>query len=83
MQPFRVRVEHLRLKPNVPAGMDLGVVGGLCKRMRTTAEDWAPALVRSLPDGCWEIQDGRHRFFAAVISGRPDLLCVAEPEPRS
>ena len=79
MQTFRVRVENLRLKPNVPAGMDLGVVGGLCKRMRTTAEDWDPALVVPLNDGVWRILDGRHRFFAAVISGRPDLLCYEDP----
>lgn len=70
---FRVPVSHLRLKPNVPAGMDPCILLGLVPLMRKTAEDHDPILVR--PDGdLWEIQDGRHRFMAAVIAGRPDVL---------
>jgi len=74
---FRLRVEHLVLPPSTPAGMDLGVIGGLCRRMRTTTLDWDPVPVVELPDapGYYMIGDGRARFLAAVISGRPDLLC--------
>lgn len=75
---FRVPVSRLLLLPNIPTGMDLGVVGGLCKRMRTTAEDWDPAVVFEVDNGFYRIRDGRHRYFAAVISGRPDLLCRLE-----
>jgi len=74
---FRVRVEDLRLKPNVPCGMDFGVIGGLLKMLRTTCEDPPPILVERDGDG-WRVLDGRHRYFGAVIAGRPDVLAVEE-----
>lgn len=79
--PFRVRVEHLVLLPAVPSGMDFGEIGGKLKQYRTTTEDDHPCTVRrraGLPEPYWELLDGRHRFFAAVISGRPDVLAVVE-----
>lgn len=78
---FRVPLEHIVLKPPVPCGMDFGEIGGKLKRYRTTREDEGPAKVRrrpGLPEPYWELSDGRHRFFAAVIAGRPDLLCEEE-----
>lgn len=74
---FRVRVEDLRLLPNIPAGMDFGVVGGMLNLLRTTCEDHVPILVRRDGDG-WRILDGRYRFMAAVVAGRPDVLAVEE-----
>lgn len=74
---FRIPVDQLRLKPNVPAGMDPCVLLGLVPLMRKTAEDHPPILVRRL-NAHWQIQDGRHRFMAAVIAGRPDVLAVEE-----
>lgn len=85
MSDFRVRVEHLVLLPNIPSGMDYAVVAEGLKRARTTSEDDVPCVVRrrpGLPEPYWELLDGRHRFFRAVIAGRTDLLCV-EAEPRS
>lgn len=75
---MRIRVEDLRLKANIPAGMDLGTVGGLLKMLRTTAEDPEPILVRHEGAGLYRVLDGRHRFFAAVIAGRSDVLAVEE-----
>lgn len=74
---FRVPVEDLRLKPNIPAGMDLAVVAAMIPRLRKTAQDWEPIVVQREADG-FRVLDGRHRFFAAVIAGRPDVLAVEE-----
>lgn len=75
---FRVPIEDLRLKANIPAGMDYPVVGGFIKRLRTTNQDWDPIVVRREDDGTWRIMDGRHRFFASVCAGRSDVLAVEE-----
>jgi hypothetical protein len=73
--PFRVRVEDLRLGPNVPAGMNPLVLMSLAYRLRSTTEDPPPVKVTPEPDGSWRIHDGRHRALGAVIAGRPDVLC--------
>jgi hypothetical protein len=75
---FRVRVEDLRLPSNVPAGMDLSVVGHFVMLMRKTTEDPAPILVTQEHDGSYRISDGRHRYLGAVIAGRADVLCVED-----
>lgn len=74
---FRVRVEDLRIAPNIPAGMDPCILLGLVPLMRKTAEDHQPIVVRRHGDH-WRITDGRHRFMAAVIAGRSDVLAVEE-----
>lgn len=79
--PFRVPVSSLMIKPNIPAGMDLAVVGGLAALMRKTAQDPPPIEVRPLPGGTWLVLDGRHRYFGAVIAGRPDVLAERERTP--
>lgn len=75
---IRVRIEDLRIAPNMPAGMDYATIGGLLKRLRATTDDWDPIVVRREPDGTYRVCDGRHRFFASVIAGRPDILAVEE-----
>lgn len=80
-EPFRIRIEDIQLKPNVPCGMDYAVIGGMLKRLRTTCEDWDPVLVRAHTEAPWLLLDGRHRFFASVIAGRPDVLAIEEHEP--
>lgn len=77
---FRVRVEHLLIRANVPRGMNYARLGGdtLCW-LRGSVEDEPPVQVRrrrGLPEPYWEVLDGRHRYFRAVIAGRPDVLCV-------
>lgn len=77
-EQFRIPVDRLRVKPNIPAGMDPFVLMGLVPLLKRTAQDHDPIVVRLISDGCWQIMDGRHRFFAAVIAGRPDVLAVEE-----
>jgi len=77
-EPFRIRIEDVLLKPNIPAGMDPLVVMSRVKRLRCTAEDWEPILV-TREGQYWRLQDGRHRFFASVIAGRSDVLAIEEP----
>lgn len=74
---MRVRIEDCLLKPNIPAGMNLAIVAVLVPRLRKTAKDWEPITV--VREGAfWRIMDGRHRFFASVIAGRPDILAIEE-----
>jgi hypothetical protein len=70
---FRVRVEDVRLPPNVAAGMNVLVLMSLVYRLRATLEDPEPVVVSRCGDH-WRLHDGRHRFLAAVIAGRPDVL---------
>jgi hypothetical protein len=73
---FRVPIERILLRPNVPCGMDYAVIGGMLKRLRTSREDCDPVSVT--PEGeNFRLDDGRHRFFAAVIAGRTDILAQA------
>jgi hypothetical protein len=52
----------------------------LAYRLRaTTDEPEGPIEVTREADGTWRIHDGRHRYIAAVIAGRPDVLCVERP----
>lgn len=77
---FRVRVEDVRLPPNVTAGMNALRLMALAYRMRgTTSEVEGPITVRPEAGG-WRVVDGRHRFLAAVIAGRPDVLAVTEQQ---
>jgi hypothetical protein len=75
--PFRIPIERLHLKPNVTAGMCPYTLLSLVPLLRKTAQDHDPILVKE-DRGGWEIQDGRHRFFASVIAGRPDILAEQE-----
>lgn len=74
----RVRIEHLRLPPNVPAGMNYLKLGHYAYRLRATNEDLAPITVAPVGDGSFRITDGRHRAIAALIAGRPDVPVVIE-----
>lgn len=78
----RVRLEALRLPPNVPAGMNYLQVGHFAYLLRSTTEDLDPILVQALPDGSYRITDGRHRAIAALIAGRPDVLAIVEQNPK-
>jgi len=82
---FRVPLDHLILKHPVTAGMDLDVVAELVPLLRETTQDHDPIEVIGLgwcwgenptrPFELWRVADGRHRFFASVAAGRPDILC--------
>jgi hypothetical protein len=74
LMAFRANLEDVRLCPNITAGMNLLVVASLAYMMRTSREDPPPVSV-SPEDGVWRLHDGRHRLVAAMIAGRPDVLC--------
>lgn len=77
--PFRIPLHHLRLKPNLPAGMNFLRIGAIADHIRNCGGDvWEPALVRRLGPEDWLVLDGRHRFVASYVAGVPDLLCVEE-----
>jgi hypothetical protein len=75
---MRIPISRLVLKDNVTAGASLYVLAGLILTYRNTTDDAPPVEVRDLGNGFWRVLDGRHRYLASVIAGRPDLL--AEPE---
>jgi hypothetical protein len=80
-EAFRVLLEHIVVKPPVVAGMDYADIGGKLKALRTTTDDDWPVLLRrreGLPEPYWELSDGRHRYLAALIAGRRDVLAVEE-----
>jgi hypothetical protein len=74
----RVPLSRLLLKDNIPAGMNFMLLGAFAIRYRSSSEDLDPALIREAGDGLYRILDGRHRFVASLIAGRPDLLCALE-----
>jgi hypothetical protein len=73
---MRIPVDRLLLKPAVTVGMSPWVLHSLAHRYRTTTEDADPITVTALDGGLYRIEDGRHRYFASVIAGRPDVLAV-------
>jgi hypothetical protein len=79
--PFRARIEDVRLPANVPAGCNYLVIASLTHMLRATTEDPEPVVVELEGDGSWRVCDGRHRYLAAVIAGRADVLCVTRTEP--
>lgn len=78
---FDVRIEHLVMRPPVPCGMNIDTILGKLKLYRTTRQHEGPADVcrrPGLPAPYWELGDGRHRLFPAVIGGRAVLRCRRE-----
>jgi ParB-like chromosome segregation protein Spo0J len=72
----QVRLEDLRLPPNVPAGMNFLQLGHYAYLLRATNENLDPIVVEALQDGTYRITDGRHRAIAALIAGRPHVAAV-------
>jgi hypothetical protein len=50
----------------------------LAHMYRSTTDGAPPVEVRDLGNGYWLVLDGRHRYLASVIAGRPDLLAELE-----
>ena len=78
--PFRVPIEHVRLPRNVAAGCNFLKIGAYAHLLRGTTEDLEPVVVAFEAKESWRLVDGRHRYLAAVIAGRPDVLCVQAAE---
>lgn len=78
VQTFRVRFEHLRLPPNPSSGLDPLRLMALVYHLACGNEDIEPPVevIRAGPGYGWRIHCGRHRAIAAMIVGRPDVLCT-------
>lgn len=81
-EAFRIGLDALRFKPSVPAGMNIFTLASLVPLLRNTALDHDPIFVDACCPtcGCWRVQDGRHRFVAAVMAGRHDVLARRDPD---
>jgi ParB-like nuclease domain len=79
-ETFRVRIEDLRVGPNVAAGANPYVIMGLVPLLKGSTQDHEPITVRPLPDGTFRVIDGRHRFIASIIAGRPDVLATLDTQ---
>jgi hypothetical protein len=80
--PVEVRLDRLLFPRPVPAGMDWSVVGLHACQQRKTADPVNPRVEVRPIDGTpfYRLEDGRHRFVAALMSGRQVILAdVGEP----
>jgi hypothetical protein len=77
---FRWPVDRLRFKDPIPAGMNPYVLRGLVPLLRGSNEDHDAISVGEPCPACGtaDVLDGRHRWIASVIAGRPDVLANAE-----
>lgn len=74
MPTQRIPVDQLLILGNVPAGMNPLVVMALAYRLRSSGWDPKPIKVWHLGPELYRVANGRHRYFAAVIAGRSDVL---------
>lgn len=71
---MRIPLQYLRILPNITAGANPLVIMSLAYMMRSNNSDPPPIIVHRNSDTDYTIIDGRHRFIAAIIAGRPDIL---------
>jgi hypothetical protein len=74
-QPFLLPVHELRPPEPIPAGMSVLVMCAVAERLRNSHEPITPVQVRKV-DGEWLLVEGRHRWLAHWIAGRPLIRCV-------
>ena len=73
-KPFQIQVSKILVLDNVPAGMNPYVVMSLTYLYRSTTDDVEPIKVWGMGGGLYRIMDGRHRFVASLMAGRPTVL---------
>lgn len=80
---FRVPIENLRFKVAITAGMSPYTLLGLVPLLRKTSQDHDPIEVTPPCGSCGvrTVLDGRHRWVASVLAGRPDVLAELTKEP--
>lgn len=78
---MRLRVSQLLVKDNIPAGCNPLVLFSLAYMYRSSGRDAEPIVVTPAGPDLWRVEDGRHRYFASVIAGRPDVLAVEQAAP--
>lgn len=76
--PVRVPIDRLRFKDPIPAGMNGYQLLGLVPLLKGSNEDYDPIEIDRPCPACSTatVLDGRHRWIASVIAGRPDVLAV-------
>jgi hypothetical protein len=77
-QPFHLPVHVIRPQEPLPAGMSVLVLCAVAERLRNSHEPIEPVRVRQEAGG-WLLVDGRHRWLAHWIAGRPLIWCVEAP----
>jgi hypothetical protein len=81
MDTFRQPIDRVRFKDGyVPAGMSPFTLLGMVPLLRNTNMDHDPILLGP-PCCCCGVReetDGRHRWIANVIAGRPDVLATPD-----
>lgn len=80
MTTIRVPVDRLRFKAPIAAGMNPFTLLGMVPLLRNTSQDHDPILVSPPCPTCGDrvVLDGRHRWVAAVMAGRSDVLAIEE-----
>jgi hypothetical protein len=75
---FRAPIDRLRFKDPIPAGMNPYTLLGLVPLLKGSNEDYDPIEVDRPCPTCdtATVLDGRHRWIASVIAGRPDVLAI-------
>jgi hypothetical protein len=74
----RIPLQQLCVSANVTAGLNPLVVMSLAYAYRCSTGDVDPILVRRIGRDRYRVTDGRHRFVASLIAGRPDVLAELE-----
>lgn len=69
---MKIRLDELLVGPNPPAGMNPLVLMHFAYLLRATTEDLQPIEVTQ-SNGYYRIHDGRHRYVASLIAGRPTV----------
>lgn len=74
MELIEIPVQSILLPPPVPAGMNYLALGSIAYAAKTQHQHLdPPGIVDEVFPGIWRIVEGRHRFFGAVIAGRPTI----------
>jgi hypothetical protein len=73
-EPFQLPVHEIRPPEPIPAGMSVLVICAVAEKLRNSHEPITPVEVRRAGDG-WLLVEGRHRWLAHWIAGRPLIWC--------
>lgn len=77
---FQARIDRLRFKDPIAAGLNPYNLLGMVPLLRGSNEDHDPILVSPACPTCGDriVLDGRHRWIASVIAGRSTVLAIEE-----
>jgi hypothetical protein len=73
-----ISLSSILLPPNMPSGLKLEVIAYWICHFKWTPMPCDPPIEVSRVAGTefWKVEDGRHRFFAAYISGRLTIRAI-------